>query len=803
MMVDETHAAGTSEYKGETIYFCSAGCKRVFDKSPETFLQGEVQPQAVLQLEMPRHKGPATSFPREAGTEHPAPSKRITLPIHGMSCASCVNRIQTQLAKLDGVVDASVNLATQSASIEFDPTKISTDEFRKSIEDVGYEVPEIPPEAGSSISEGLRLQELKGLQKEFIVSLLLTIPIVVVNMFLMEGIPQSNYFLFILTSIVLFWPGKRFFRGFWQTLKHFTADMNSLVVIGTSSAYMYSSLVTFVPSLFSGISQRPTTYFDTTAVIITLILLGRMLEAMAKHRASNAIEKLLNLQVKTAHVLREGVEMSVPIEQITVGDIVLVKPGEKIPADGTIIEGFSSVDQAMVTGESLPVEKKIGDEVIGATLNRTGAFTFQAKKVGKDTVLGQIVKLVENAQGSKAPIQRLADRVAGVFVPVVVAISLLTFAGWLMWGPEPHLIRALLSFVAVLIVACPCALGLATPTAVMVGIAKGAEHGILFKNAETLELAHKVNVVLLDKTGTITTGKPIVKKVIAFPPFSRQDVLRSAASVEQYSEHPLGKSIVESAIEEGLHLSSPTNFSSYTGKGSEAILEGKRITIGNIKLMHDCHVPMDDDLDVVRELTDAAHTPLFVGIDGVLGGIIGVADAVKAKTSEAVRKLSGMGLDIAMITGDNRHTSAAIAKEVGIEKFRAELLPQEKIIEVESHQKQGKIVAFVGDGINDAPALAKTDVGIALGSGTDIALEAGNVTIMGDELLDVARAIQLSKNTTKIIYQNLFWAFIYNVVLIPLAAFGMLNPMFAAGAMALSSVSVVSNSLRLRRASLN
>jgi Cu+-exporting ATPase len=799
MMVGEDRAAATSEYKGEKYYFCSLGCKHLFDKAPESFLSGTIPSKMTPPFDLAGHM---KITPPPLHDHHQQETEKVVIPIRGMSCASCVNRIQTELSQLDGVQMAAVNLLTESATVEYDPARTGFSAFKRSIEKVGYGVSEAAAGEALSAAEESRRKELRKLQSELLASALLTLPILVLSMFVAQE-TTVNYVLFALTSIVMFWPGKRFFKGFWATARHFSADMNTLVAVGTFSAYLYSAAVTFAPRVFQGIDGQFSTYYDTSAVIITLILLGRFLEVRAKRRASDAIRKLLGLSPKNACVLRDNLEIAVPIEQVLAGEVVIVRPGEKIPVDGVVIEGYSSVDESMVTGESLPVEKKIGDEVIGATINKTGSFRVQAKNVGKDSVLAQIVRLVEASQESKAPIQRLADKVAAVFVPVVIAIAVFTFIGWYIFGTDPKLVQAMVSFVAVLIVACPCALGLATPTAIMVGVGKGAEHGILIKDAEALEIIKKLDVILLDKTGTITWGKPTVTDIISIPPFTDDQLLQLAASAEQYSEHALAEAVTVSARNSGIALLPGKDFISITGQGIKTLLENKTVIIGNRNLLRNFDVNLDKHDSLISRLTQTAKTSVYVAVDGSLAGVIGIADIVRESAKESIGELVAYGYEVAMLTGDNRHTAGMIARDVGIRDYYAELLPQDKIDAIAKLQDSGKVVAFVGDGINDAPALAKADLGIAIGTGTDIANEAGNITLVKGDLKDLARVIRLSKKMVKTIYQNLFWAFIYNIVLIPLAVVGALNPMIAAGAMAISSVSVVSNSLRLKRADLD
>lgn len=588
--------------------------------------------------------------------------------------------------------------------------------------------------------------------------------------------------------------------------------MNTLIAIGTLSAFIYSTVVTFFPKLFTRAGIELDVYFETAAIIITLILLGRFLEARAKGRASSAIKKLMQLEAKTARVIVNGKEKEIDINDVKVNDIILVKPGEKIPVDGIITEGSSAIDESMVTGESMPIDKKKGDEVIGATLNTSGAFKFKTTKVGKDTVLSQIIKLVEEAQGSKAPIQKLADKVSSVFVPIVIGIAVVTFIVWLIWGPDPSITFALVSFVAVLIIACPCALGLATPTAIMVGTGKGAENGILIKDATSLELAHKLNTIVLDKTGTLTKGEPIVTDILLIEnnsSYSSEKLLRLSASSELYSEHPLGKAIIKKANELNLKLTEPKNFKSIAGKGIYAEVDGKKILKGNLVLMRENNITLGNLEKTATDIADEGKTPIFIAIDGKAKGIIAVADTLKDNATEVVERLHKLGLEVVMLTGDNKNTATAIAKKVGIERVLAEVLPEHKTEEIKKLQKEGKIVAMVGDGINDAPALVQADVGIAIGTGTDIAMESSSITLMKGNLEGVLKAILLSRSTIRIIKQNLFFSFFYNSILIPVAAgvlyplIGILiSPMFAAAAMALSSISVISNSIRLRRVKL-
>jgi Cu+-exporting ATPase len=742
-------------------------------------------------------------------------TKKSIYPVGGMTCASCVAHVEEALRDVPGVTSVAVNLGSEKATVEYIEGTTYAD-MKKAVEDAGYELgKEI--EGLEDVSETSQ-REVRKVRNRFIFAAILTIPIVV--MMLTPMFTGMNYLLWALATPVQFWAGWRFYKGAWGALKHRTTDMNTLIAVGSSAAYIYSVIATVFPGVFTSNGIKANVYFDTSAAIITLILLGRYLEARAKGQTSEAIKKLIGLQPKTAIVFRNGQEQQIPVEDVVAGDLIQVKPGERVPVDGIVRDGFSSLDESMITGESIPVEKKPGDEVIGATINKTGSFKFEATKIGKDTTLARIVRLVEEAQGSKAPVQKLADVIASYFVPIVIGIAVVTFLVWFFAGPSPHLTYAFLNFVAVLVIACPCALGLATPTAIIVGTGKGAEQGILIRSADTLERAHKINAVLLDKTGTLTQGKPAVTDIIAGAGYSHDEVLRLAASAEKNSEHSLAEAIVKTASEKKLALSPVSDFSAMPGLGIEAVVDGKQIVLGNLKLIEERKLILDELVFKANELVSAGKTVMFLSVEGQGAGLIALADTIKPEAQKVVHQLHKMGIEVAMVTGDNNRTAEAIARQAGIDRVFSEVLPENKADEVKKLQAEGKVVAMVGDGINDAPALAQADVGIAIGTGTDVAMETGDITLIRGELHGIVTAISLSKQTMRTIRQNLFWAFAYNVILIPVAAGvlyfvfkngtvpsglkfalgdrGFLNPILAAAAMALSSITVVTNSLRLR-----
>ena len=737
-------------------------------------------------------------------------TQRLDLPITGMHCAACAGRIEDALQSLVGVQQAQVNFATEKAAVHFDSAALDGLAIRSKIEEIGYGVLAVDPDDPMDLERLARAAEIRDLSANLLVSLALGIPVMIGSMpGLFPWAPiwlRQPVVLLTLATPVQFWVGWSFYQATWAAMKQRSADMSTLIVLGTSAAYAYSAAVTLLPQAFADLGVGTHVYFDTAVMIIALIVLGRLLEARARGQTSDAIRKLMGLQARTARVWREGNAVDIPVADVAIGDLVLVRPGEKVPVDGVITKGGSALDESMLTGESLPLDKTVSDRVFGGTLNKTGSFTMRAERVGRDTVLAQIVQLVEDAQGSKAPIQRLADRVAKVFVPAVLAIALFTFVAWLVWGPAPVIAFALLNFVAVLIIACPCALGLATPTAIRVGTGKGAELGILFKSGPALENAHRLDAVVLDKTGTLTQGQPSVTDVATHNGFTESEVLRLAASTELASEHPVAQAIVAAARAGDLELEAASNAEALPGRGVTATVGFHSVLIGNQALMRDSGIPLDKLNEIAEKLAGNGKTPVFVALNRRAAGIIAVSDTLKSHAQEAVTSLRQLGLDVLMLTGDHRGSAQAVARQVGIDTVLAEVLPDQKAAQVKQLQSQGKRVAVVGDGINDAPALAQADVGIAIGTGTDVALAAADVTLIAGDLRGVATAMQLSRRTMRTIRQNLFWAFIYNLLGIPVAAgilypiLGVsLNPALAAGAMALSSVSVVCNSLLLTR----
>ncbi|WP_339212595.1 heavy metal translocating P-type ATPase [Aeribacillus sp. FSL K6-3256] len=728
-------------------------------------------------------------------------SEKVTLDIEGMTCAACSARIEKGLKRTEGVVNATVNLATNSAVVEYREGVVSVEDLLEKIKKLGYKG-QVRDE--TTHQSDRKKEQLHHKRRKLIVSILLSLPLLytmIAHLPFETGLAVPDLFMnpwfqLLLATPVQFYIGGSFYTGAYRALRNKSANMDVLVALGTSAAYFYS-LYEAIKTIGRS-DHMPHLYFETSAILITLVLVGKYFEAIAKGRTTEAISKLLSLQAKDALVIRDGKEEWIPLEQVKVGDEIIVKPGEKIPVDGTVISGMSSVDESMITGESIPVEKKVGDAVIGSTINTNGLLTIRAEKVGKDTALANIIKIVEEAQGSKAPIQRMADVISGIFVPIVVGVAIVMFAVWYLFITPYDMARALEVAISILVIACPCALGLATPTSIMVGSGKGAENGILFKGGEHLEETHKINAVLLDKTGTVTKGKPEVTDCIEL----KTGMLYYAASAESASEHPLAQAIVEFGKARSINIQKPEHFKAVTGHGIEAKVDGKHILVGTRKLMKERSIATSAHEEKMVKLESEGKTAMLVAIDGELSGIIAVADTIKESSKKAIQTLKEMGINIFMATGDNKRTAETVAKEAGIGQVYAEVLPEEKAKIVEDLQKQGYRVAMVGDGMNDAPALAVADIGMAIGTGTDVAIETADVTLVGGDLTHIPKAISLSQKTMKNIRQNLFWALFYNSIGIPVAALGLLEPWIAGAAMALSSVSVVTNALRLKRIKL-
>ena len=754
----------------------------------------------------------------EAPTLAPDLSAEIQLPIEGMSCASCVNRIERFLRKTPGVAEASVNLATEVATVRYLPEIAGLDELARAIEAAGYEVRQLPKatdgtqaslvdEADAEAAERAREQRSLGLTA----AVALVVAAATMGLMYAPNVPltmeELAWVLIGPATFVQFWAGRRFYRAAWRSAIHFSTGMDTLVVVGTSAAWAYSVLVTFAPDIFRSAGIEPQTYFDSSTAIVGLVLMGRWLEARAKASTVGAIKKLLGLQARSARIVRGGQEIDIPLEEVRVGDLVRVRPGERLPVDGRVVEGESAVDESMLTGEPVPVEKGPGDQVIGATMNGHGTLLFRATRVGRDTALAHIVELVRRAQGSKAPIQRLADRIGGIFVPVVLGVGALTFGLWFVLGPDPKVTHALVAFITVVVISCPCAMGLATPTAIMVGTGKGAEAGILIRGGEALELVAGIQAVVFDKTGTLTRGRPTLGEIVAAPGFSADDVLDVAASVERGSEHPLAAAILARADAAGLGKHAVQGFEAIAGRGVRGRVEGRDAIVGTAAFLEAAGV----DLAPLARAADSSSAVTYLALDGRAAGALPTVDVIKPESASAVRELQDAGIEVWLVTGDGARVAGSVAQAVGIpaDRVMSEVLPAGKADAIAAIQARGLRVAMVGDGINDAPALARADVGIAIGTGADVAMEASDVTLVGGDPRAVSTAIRLSRQTRRVIRQNLVWAFGYNVVLIPVAMgalfpfFGItLNPAIAAGAMAMSSVSVVSNSLRLKRFSL-
>lgn len=738
--------------------------------------------------------------------------KEIELPITGMTCAACVRNVERALNRQDGVDTAVVNFATERALIKFDPSLIESKSLVEAVEKAGYGAIDITADDVAEDAEQVARQAESDYQKRMvIIGAIFTIPLTILSMtrhfvhdipFLMDNFHflTEDYWLFIfglLTTPVYIILGKQYLVGAYKSLRNGTANMDVLVAMGTTAAYVYGIVVLLgVIFGFSDVVGKDD-YFESAAVILTLITLGKLLEANAKGQTSQAIKKLMGLTPKTATVIRNDVEITVPVNELKLGDHILIRPGERIPVDGTIADGQTSIDESMLTGESIPVEKSIDSAVMGGTINQQGRIIISATRVGAETALAQIIRLVQQAQGSKAPIQKTVDKVAGVFVPVVLVLATITFIGWLTIG-QASLATAILNTISVLVIACPCALGLATPTAIMVGTGRGAEMGVLFKNSEALEHTHRLDAIMFDKTGTLTRGKPTVTQIIPLGDFDATRLLQITANAENGSEHPLAQAILEKANEQGLTLTRSASLKAEAGRGIRAEVDGLTVLVGSPRFMTETGLSLDTLDDQIASLQEQGQTIIITAIDGVLAGLFAIADTVKESTANVIRELQSQGKEVVMLTGDNSRTAHAIAKQIGIDRVFADVLPANKAEAIQQLQREGKHVAMVGDGINDAPALAQADVGIAIGTGTDIAMEASDVTLMSGDLVGVGRALGLSRATMRTIYQNLFWAFIYNVLLIPVAMFGLLIPMFAAGAMAFSSIFVVTNSLNMR-----
>lgn len=730
-------------------------------------------------------------------------NERLTLPVTGMTCAACAVSVESILKSQEGVKDAGVNFANQTAWVDFNPNIVTLPSLQKSMQSIGYDLI-IDQENASEKQQEIQVKHYQDLKKKTLWAVILSIPVVIIGMFFMD-LPYGNWIMMVLTIPVL-WLGRNFYINAYKQAKHGKANMDTLVALSTGIAFLFSVFNTFNPHFFHERGLHAHVYFEAATVIIAFILLGKLLEEKAKSNTSSAIKKLMGLQPKTVRILENGIEREIPVAQVAVGNVILVKPGEKIPVDGQVNSGGSFVDESMISGEPVPVEKKPGEKVFAGTINQKGSFGFVAEKVGGDTILSQIIKMVQQAQGSKAPVQKLVDKIAGIFVPIVLGIALLTFTAWMIFGGKNAFSQGLLAMVTVLVIACPCALGLATPTAIMVGVGKGAENNILIKDAESLELGHRVNAIILDKTGTITEGKPEVTDLIWYTKTDISFYKSILLQIEASSEHPLADAVVRKLKTENISSVELDSFESITGKGVSAVKDNITYFVGNSRLLIDFRIKVPKEVEIqIRELQEQAKTAIYFANEKEVLAVLAIADKIKATSKQAIENLQNQGIEVYMLTGDNEQTARAVAKQVGLKNFQSEVLPSDKAAFVKKLQAQGKIVAMVGDGINDSHALAEADVSIAMGKGSDIAMDVAKMTLITSDLNQIPKALKLSKKTVQAIKQNLFWAFIYNLIGIPLAAgilypaYGfLLNPMIAGAAMALSSVSVVSNSLRLR-----
>ncbi len=859
MNIEPQSAFAKREHMGQTYYFCSQSCVDQFNADPHRYMTTSATTGFNPERSLTRIELPLSGPPSNRQSSHlestlralPSVSEvkinsvadrleveydagrvdvarlvreveslglqvggtKVKIGIENLRCASCVQFIEEELRSTPGVLDATVNIATQEATVDYLPQKATLSQLSAAIETWGYKPRPATSDAPVDKQEEAHAREYLRLMKMFWYAAIVSLPVLlfaypqyvpVIRNLTMETIRWAWIVSAVLTLPVLFYSGRDFFTGAWAAFKHRSANMNTLIALGTGAAWLYSTFAIAFPAVFPEGTSEP--FYDVVAVVIALVVLGQALELRAKGQSSAAIKKLLGLQAKTARVIRDGKEMDLPVEEVLVGDVIQVRPGEKVPVDGVIVEGSSAVDESMLTGESLPVSKKKGDEVIGATINKTGAFKFRATKVGKDTALANIIRLVQDAQGSKVPIQRIVDQVSTYFTPAVMILAIIGFMIWYDFGPSPALTYGLIVAVTTLIIACPCALGMATPMSLTTGIGLGAQNGILIRSGESLQTAEKLNAIILDKTGTITFGKPSLTDVVLAPSQNEADVLRLAASVEKSSEHPLALAIVEGAQARGIKLSNVETFDAIPGHGVSAKVEGRRVLIGNLKLMNREGIALGDLEEKSKALADNGKTPMYIALDNQAAGIIAVADTVKEDSKAAIAELKKIGLEVVMITGDNERTANAIARQVGVDRVLAEVLPQDKAHNVQKLQLEGKKVAMVGDGINDAPALAQADIGMAIGTGTDVAIEASDITLIKGSLMGVVTAIKLSRATMRNVYQNLVGAFIYNSAGIPIALgvlypfFGiLLSPILAGLAMAFSSVTVISNANRLKK----